>query len=785
MGKKYLHRLGFKITDEFLSGNNFKKYCCGDELIPIITLIKAYANEVLQKEWMADSVLKLPYSVNATNPASLLLKEDGYENGFVEFYCHESLSKVELDRIVYNLKSSIEEFIERHRKGLEEYDSKVNLDDITINFQSEAIVDTKFLSENLSLVKVLFLRKLSNKLIFIGTGEDDKYLLEGREVKFFPSYSRQAGHMLISEIIDINVSNRIEKMAYYITPNVEVYDGEIYLYPLIGVKRLVSYKRLNSIQYGTAESYSTLVFDGSAYYSPRIAYRQGKESDIKELQVVYQDWRLYKYLEEFRGITFKEIKKHIEGADEPNIYLVYSNKLGNKHKLGSGVPSCDKLDIFNYIKTNIDGLESIEPIEELKIKNRLGGGLTNTDKIALSNTMFRNNRTEIELLVIQPTSSTLYQNTIDVIESGKLIEDNVDLTIFKRGVYFFKIGNKENIQLLVRHVPSVAGLEIKSEGETLKERLSKLLNDIGEISPTRITLALIDLENMGKYDAKLIIRNALDSYGIINQFIDSKTGINTNKIASGLRDLLNDIGLGNLNQSIGQNEVIYTLHKTSKINFICRLCNDTVEIKIPCVTDSYCYISDIYKVLPFVKDIVKDLDDMDSLAIGTFLKDIKEENRDVIVILENGETQYNTILGSLNDENIKEIKLYTKEYITTDLLGHQEVIQISENKPTLGTGIYKINENTYISIGDKGQDKTSIEASKIRTWTNKHDKMSIGATISYKDRVAYEIRIHNHKQKCADDICELIHKLRLSLTTHSHLNRCMSTDYILGLDKHL
>lgn len=142
------------------------------------------------------------------------------------------------------------------------------------------------------------------------------------------------------------------------------------------------------------------------------------------------------------------------------------------------------------------------------------------------------------------------------------------------------------------------------------------------------------------------------------------------------------------------------------------------------------------------------------------------------MILENGETQYNTITRNLDHNLIEKIKLYSKEYISTE-----------DNKVTLGTGIYKIKNGVYISIGNKGQDKTTTEASKIRSWVNKFKRQSIGATISYKDRIAYEIRVHNNKAN--DDICKLMHKLRLSITTHSHLNRCITTDYIRGLAKHL
>ncbi|URZ04700.1 hypothetical protein [Clostridium felsineum] len=782
MAKKYLRKLGFRVTDEFLESNNFNIFNCGEELIPIIRLIKSYTNEILKKEWMADNVLKLPYTLNAFNPVKLILRENDYDKGVLEFYCDSSLSKIEVDKIAYLIITNIEEFIQKHRKGLEEYNPNINLDNISINLQSKGMGNKKFLKDNLTLIKVLFIKQLLKKSIFIGTSKDEKYINEGREIAFYPLYSRQGGHILISEIIDIHLGGNVEHMAYYITPNVIVEDNEIYIYPLIGIKRMVSYNRLNSIQYGTAQSYSTLVFDGKTYYSPRIAYRKSKNTEKKEIQMISQDWKLYDYLKEFKGITFKAIKSHMESEDQPNIYLVYSNRLANKHKLSSGVPSCDKLDIYNHIKANVKGLETIDPIKELKCKDQGGKALDNTDKIILANTLYRSKYINIELLVIHPPKSTLYQQTKNAIEEGKLIKNNEGLTIVDDGIYYFQMSNK-GVNFSIRDVQSITGLEIKSDNETTKERLKKLLKDIGEKSINKLTLALIELENMGKYDAKSIIRNSLDEYGIINQFIDSKTGVNVNKIVSGLKDLLNDVGVGNLNQLIDNNEVIYTLYKISNINFICRLSNDSIQFKIPILNDSYLDVTEIYPILPSVKDKMSVKSDSDSIDINKFIQDVKNEKRDVIVILEKGDTEYNDIVNKIDDVIEREITSCVKEYITTNLLGHQEIIQTIENKPSLGSGIYKVKKGVYISIGDKGKDRTSVEASKIRMWINNHERKSIGATISYKDRIAYEITIHKNQEN--DFICELVHKLRLVLTTHSHINRCITTDYIWGLNKHL
>lgn len=777
MGKKFLNRLGFKITNEFLKRNNFNKYNCDPGLKVIFTLIKSYCNDVLKMPWMGGNVLKLPYTLNVINPASLLLKEDGYEDGMVEFYCHSSLSKIELDRMAHLLSNSIEEFIERHRTGLQEYNPTIKLDNIIINPQLQGKVDTPYLSENLTLIKVLFIRELANKAIFIGTSKNEKYIQEGREIIFYPSYSKQDGHILISEIINIETADKLERMAYFITPNIEIRNGEIFVYPIIGIKRFVSYKRMEAIQYGAAEKYSILIFDGYTYHSPRINYKENKE-----IKMVSEDWKLFKYIEEFKGVSFGDISNYILGADVPNIHLVYSNKSGVSHNLNAGVPGCDKIDIYNYILDNIKGLEPLEAVEEIKIKKH-AGGLTNTDRIILPQTIYRSNKMKINLLVIHPPESTLYQDLLNVIEEGKLINKHIGFAKGGDGSYSLEVSGSKIIDLSVRSIPSIAGLEIKAENETAEERLNKLRDDIGENISDNLNLAFIDLGYMGKYDSKAIIRKALDSCGIVNQFIDSKTGITLNKIASGLRDLFNDVGLGNSNQTISDSEVIYTLHKVNKVNFICRLDNNTVEIKVPGVTDSYLHVTDIYPILSSIKYKINSIGNIDSIAIATFLQDLAQEQREVIVILENGEKQYNNVIGNLESETIEKIKLYSKEYVTTDLLGHQEVVQTKDNKITLGAGNYRVDNGIYISIGDKGQDRTTVEASKIRTWINKINKQSIGAKIAFKDRIAYEMCFHKNKDN--DALCMVIHNLRLATTTHSHLNRCITTDYILGFEKHL
>jgi hypothetical protein len=782
MDKKELRKLGFKVTNEFFQENSFNRYDCGNDIFPIINSIKGYCSDVLQKEWMANNVIKLPYTLNAINPASLLVNEDKYNNGTIEFFCHSSLSTKEMDRMIYLISTSIEEFIEKHRDGLRKYDPGIDFDNFSINAILNGLIGTEYLANNLSLIKVLLIRKLAYKPVYIGSRVDRKYLQNGREIVFYPSYCKQYGHMLISEIIEVNCAGRIERMAYFIIPNIELdNNGEIYIYPLIGIKRFVSYKRLFAVQAGNSDTHSLLVFDGSFYYSPRIAYREKKDKSGKGVTMVGDDWKLYNYLEKFKAIEFKDILGFVNGEDNQNLYLVYSNRLGLSSRMSSGVPGCDKLDIFNYLINNIGGLEPVKPVEEISYKKQTGG-LTNTDQIILNKTLFRNDINIIELLVIHPPESMLYRDVLFLINDDKLFKKDSGLVKCGDGLFLLNTGDGKALKLLVHSVPSIEGIEIRSDDETAEERFGKIKNEIGEFT-SGIIIALIELENMGKYDAKSIIRKALDSNGIINQFIDSKSGINTNKIASGLRDLLNDIGLGNLNQKLGTNEVIYTLHKTSKVNFICRLDNKAIEVKIPSVKDDYIHIANIYPYLSQINAKTKDAENLDSIAIAAFLEDITNETRDVIVILDNGEAKYNNVFPNLSTDILAKLKSLVKEFITTDLLGHQEVIQTKKGKISQGTGIYEIEDGVYISIGDKGQDKTNLEASKIRMWNNNHGKISIGATITYKDRVAYEIRMHKNTNN--HELCSLVHKLRLATTMHMHLNRCLTTDYILGLDKHL
>lgn len=782
MGKQ-LNRLGFKVTSQFLEKNSFKKFICNEELVPLISLIKSFSKEVLKEEWRANNVLKLPYILNAINPAYMALKETDYDKDVIEFYCHESLEEEEVNKTIYLLGNNIEEFLEKYKADLLNYNSEINIKDIRVEPKYAGTVDYEFLLENLTLVKMLFIKVLDRKSIYIGTSEDEKYLKDGSKIQFFPSYSRQIGHLLISEIIDIDLNGKNEKMAFYIIPNIEIEDGEIYIYPMIGVKRVVTYNKVNALKDGTAKSYSTLIFDGSIYYSPRVKYCEKKGTSSKEVQLVSEDWKLYEYIKKYKGISFDDVKKHIESEDKEDIYLIYSTKMGGKNKLNPGVPGSDKLDIYNYILENIEGLEPLPVVDELKVGRQGAGALNNSDKIILSNTIYRSPKTDIDLLIIQPSESMLYEYTEDVIESGKLIQDNAGMTINANGSYSLELSDGKIVNLEIRKVVSTKGIEIKSDNETADIRAEKLLEDIGYLDETKLTLAFIDLENMGKLDAKKIIRNALDSRGIINQFINGNEGINDNKICSSLRDLFNDIGFGNANQTILENEVIYTLHKADKINFICRLDNNNIEVKIPAITNEYMHITDIYKYLPNLNSRLQEVGQVDDIAVNCLLKDIKDESREVLVILEGGETQYNSVLHYLNQNIIEEIKQNCMDLITTDLLGHQEIVQTNEGKITLGTGVYKVKEGTYISIGDKGQCQVTVEASKIRRWTNSHNKVSIGAKIQYQDRIAYKIITHNDKEN--QNLCNLVHKLRLSLTRHSHLNRCITTDYILGLEKNI
>ena len=526
-----------------------------------------------------------------------------------------------------------------------------------------------------------------------------------------------------------------------------------------------------AIKYSKADSNTIIIHDGQQYHTPRIRFDRKNQ----EIKITPDDWKLFKFLED-KGITYEEIRDYVEGQEESNnIFIQYHPKLGRKSKIGSGLPAQDKLDIYNYINRVIPELEPIPELEEISYRNK-AGAINNSNKLILSNAIYRNEIRNINLYIIHDGENNIFDTVVDIIENG-VFAVNKGVETLEEYNYRLLVGDGKEVLLKLVNTPVKATLSPKEDKEEINDRLLKINKEIK--FEEDFNIALIELENRGdSTDAKSILRNSLDKIDIINQFIEKKDEEISHRVRAAILDLLNDIGFGNANQVIKDKQVIYTMHKIKDINIIARLDNERIEVYIPSVVDKFIHISKIYSYLSEVK-LHKSSNN--ELSINTFINLLNKEKREKIVILEEGEVKRNSILNSMDLELIEMIKKSSDIYISTDLL-NREFVQTLDDEISLGKGLYKSHDNVYISVGEKVQGNNStVIASKVRAWTNTKGGTSVGATTEYKNRIAFEIR----SNKDDFEIIKLIHNLRLNVTTYKHLNRTIITDYIIGLDKHI
>ena len=163
MAKKKLKQLGFKITDKFLENNNYNIYKTDESVVDAVKLIRSYAKDVLNKEWMAGNVTRIPHVVNSVNPVGLFMKSEGKDDDFIALYCNSTLKTEEVKRAMYIITNSIEEFITQHKEGIEEYTGCPVEMDISIDLKLQGSTEGKFLKENTALIKALILNSMSGK----------------------------------------------------------------------------------------------------------------------------------------------------------------------------------------------------------------------------------------------------------------------------------------------------------------------------------------------------------------------------------------------------------------------------------------------------------------------------------------------------------------------------------------------------------------------------------------------------------------------------------------------
>lgn len=791
----------------------------------MIVTLKNFANDVLGEDsWKINNILQSPKSINAISPTQIYIEENAVEENKIKLFCNNYLTQDEIYRNLYTLTNNIQFFIEQNKEKLQEYSPKTNFDEVFIDICNKEDLNIELLFKNLGLIKMMFIRKLDKKELTIGCSQDEKYITPARNVKFYATYSHSKGHHLLSESIEFQVGKlKREKGAISITPKIEVDNNEIYISIVCSLTRFLTQKdKFKALKWTKARENSIVVFVNETYYHPSLTWERDirlAERTIKNLKSHDSKYIIIKHLKENYNITIDTIRDSITAEEDvhPNILISYNHFMGRKPTMKKGISLIDKWDIVNSILDKIEGLSLVYTLPQVDFKTELketaknnlisSANLNSNNKILLERCIWRNPITNIDLFIIyrkEDYQESLYTATLQAIEDG-VFEKDKELPQNSEGMYLLELSNK-TLTLRVHDIEVDEALGArKVEGndtETLKDRREKIERVLPKINNDSISIALMSVPQQGKIDAKQIIRNALDSMGIVNQNIlppeEKAMGqVNSNKIRTAIQDLLDDIGLANINQEIKEDEIIYTMYKANRIPLICRLDNHMAEINIPCINDKYYSLNEIVSILYkvnekrlYIKKLIQkklineEYEKMEREANNKFLEDIKKENKKVICILENGEIKRDSMLHCLNGKIQADIREAVEYFITTDML-ETVAIQVKNNsvtKPSVGA-VYKLPfKNCFISMGSVLKaEKGARDESKFREWVNSKGKITYGFKKEYASRNAYEIRMNKDELR----ILKLIHNLRLAVTTDSHLNMTIGTKYIGGLSKNI
>lgn len=807
---KLLQQVTFNINGGFLTEKRYSVYHVKDSIVNIVKFISDFC-ESIDKPYLKNAILSLPMVINTINPGKMVMKEYGRGESFLElYYASTNPSMEDIDEAINLIKETIEDFINRRSDELMSFDQEGILQQgIDYSFSLDRHCSLSELPNPKALIKAEFLKCVSSNPIFIGSSTSPQLVTDGKELNFFPLYSRGDGHKLVSEIIPYDDGKHTHYYAFYIEPLIEECDGLFTLSPVIGVKRFLHTKDTDAaLKYSTANENSIMIYTDNKLYSPCIS---------KTKKISANDWRLGKLLEERYGITTEEINAAIfpqQPHDYPTseviypIFLQYHNKLGRHPKIKPGIPNNDKLDILQEIIERMNWGTLIQSIEEVSVKNRLlnksPGVKVENKSINLPTAIYRGSHSNITLHVIHEGTLTdkeegwnCFEKLIELFETPNKIFVTKVREHFKEispNVYEITFADRNIITLKVVDCPATPILEPKGTEETVLDRVNTIRNNM-ELADG-LNMVLIQLENRkDSTDAKKLLREAFDSLGIINQFVLPENP-SIDRLKSGIKDLFEVLGMGSLNQTLSEDTVIYTLtmlhgtlgvypHKVTPV--IGKLDNNSIEIAFPGVeafhpnTEVYKYLS----TLPFKTTVTTTAEDTAS-AIEHFLKILAQDSRRKIVVLEVGEELKKAIVTKNDLSTLSRIKDVAETVVITDILDC-ECILLNNDSVSYGKGLFTAAASSYISIGDKINQKNSTDTSKLRKRIKASTKIVDEATTAFKDRKGYVIEVlqHNNQNLSQDELAKLIHNLRLLTTAEFMSNRTVLTNCIHRLSDHL
>lgn len=799
-------QLSYEITEEFLKEAFVYENKINKSFIDLYEKVREIA--VINKidNWKIETLLNIPKGISQLEPYQFI----SFNKEKNRFYSLEKLSVGNIIQINARFKNQIERFISMNEEAFKE--SNLEIDKLDFSIEESKKVSLDDIEFNEELINMRIIRDIST-----GTFEyDDK------NFKFLPCYNITSGIEAISEIIEDNkIDNVIRRYSFVIKPNIVEYRNKKYFEPKIILRRFLS-SILTEDSLGTQLrsednkcrridlNRTIFIREENKFITARIVKKKNEDEDDKiKIKKYYKDNFIFKEIKENMNIGIDDINSALfaEKAN-PNILIAYHTSMKNNvdTKIGVGIHSNDKVLINKHILSNCKNLKLIEPIECTLVSKKnfinISTVAINEGKLSLDKVLVKSKFDEINLYVFRGENSTFkienyirrfMEHPSEIKQEKYKEEANVEK--INDNKYKLKFYNKEIIFNIIEIIDDKIIGRKTSENESYEDRRNLIINAIGDYKENSIAIVLMeDLRSNPKVDSKNIIRIALNSIGIVNQFIiddvenenkdeKKKDNIFDNKTRASMLDLLNDIGFVN-GYGVIQDKVIYSFwcYKIGKkeefkkyIPFIMRTDSKDIEFMVLEGPNLYSWIP-LHKANKSISDIGSwlnssgDLDEvLEDEVIDEIIEEINDDSREKIIIISHENNfDYKVIEKKLH-------KFTNASIVKTDI-SDTEVIQYHKLKGNTGitSCIYKIDDDYYRSYGKK------VKGMEQKATLYKKDNVKK----EYKHRNLLDIKILKSNMN-NDFLAEIIHRLRLPLTTDIHINMDILSEHLNSFERHL
>lgn len=807
-------QLSFEISNNFLKNEYIYEHCMNPKLKEIFECICKVAKENGVDDWKIENgILNIPDRMCQLKPFYFTF----FDKEKNKFYSLEELGTGEIIQINLKFKEQIENFIKSNKEIFEgisfDLENICYCDDSSKKIYFNDIV----CNENIEFYKKLINFKIIKNIL----DRDLEYDLKIDEskhikVKLYFCYNVTSGIEAMSEIIDMNG----ERFTWVIQPNIVKYEEKYYFEPKIIFRRMVS-SLIEDGNIGTQfrndgkRNLNRTIFikAENKYVTVRICKNNNDDGEI--FKTYYKDYFIFKELGKDLSVNIETITKALVNGDgRDKIFIAYHSSMDENQKtnMGTGSSGNDKIAVKDHILNTCRNIPILEGKSCVLVDNKkiskINGPAVNDGKFSPHKSIGKFSGDEINLYVFR---SEKFQ--INLFENVKLFFENpseikhksdnknnfekIGVRKLEENKYLIKLYNKEIVLNIFDVINEKIVRRKTSEAETSELRKSLIEEEIKEFRENSIAIIQIeDLRSNLNIDSKSIIRKAFNSLGVINQFItgcvSDKEPNEKNKneylvkTHASILDMLNDIGVTNGYNSL-KNKVIYSFwdykigskkNDIKHIPFLIRSDENTIEFMCLEGNDDtgiyeWYHISKANKVLDNLSVWIKSISDIgryeESEIIEEIIEEINSDERDKVVILSHK--------NNFDNNKIRELfmKIINASVVETSI-SNTELVQIHKEKGHTGitTCIYKLNDKHYRSNGEK------VQGMQVISSFYKIDKLKK----EYKYRNLMDIKIIKSNMD-NDILAEVIHRLRIPLTTKIHINQDMLTEHLNSFEKHL